>query len=109
MGILSSAIKSVPVVGQVYHFSEVAMNVTKVTDPVEASVKGVELVLKDCVPPPFKLSIECVLLVAEIGGAVEVSGSNPEWPNGGIAQLVEHRLCTAVVSGSNPLTSTKDR
>ena len=37
----------------------------------------------------------------------EVSGSNPEWPNGGIAQLVEHRLCTAVVSGSNPLTSTR--
>ena len=36
----------------------------------------------------------------------EVSGSNPEWPSGGIAQLVEHRLCTAVVSGSNPLTST---
>ena len=26
--------------------------------------------------------------------------------HGGIAQLVEHRLCTAVVSGSNPLTST---
>jgi hypothetical protein len=76
MGILSSAIKSVPVVGQVYHFSEVAMNVTKVTDPVEASVKGVELVLKDCVPPPFKLSIECVLLVAEIGGAVALA-SNP--------------------------------
>ena len=37
----------------------------------------------------------------------EVSGSNPEWPSGGIAQLVEHRLCTAVVSGSNPLTSTR--
>ena len=36
----------------------------------------------------------------------EVSGSNPEWPSGGIAQLVEHRLCTAVVSGSTPLTST---
>ena len=36
----------------------------------------------------------------------EVSGSNPEWPNGGIAQLVEHRPCKAVVSGSNPLTST---
>ena len=35
----------------------------------------------------------------------EVSGSNPEWPSGGIAQLVEHRLCTAVVSGSTPLTS----
>jgi hypothetical protein len=26
---------------------------------------------------------------------------------GGIAQLVERRLCTAVVSGSTPLTSTK--
>ena len=26
--------------------------------------------------------------------------------HGGIAQLVEHRLCTAVVSGSTPLTST---
>ena len=36
----------------------------------------------------------------------EVSGSNPEWPNGGIAQLVERRLCKAVVSGSNPLTSS---
>ena len=39
----------------------------------------------------------------------EVSGSNPEWPSGGIAQLVEHRLCTAVVSGSNPLTSTREK
>ena len=29
-------------------------------------------------------------------------------PAGDIAQLVERRLCTADVSGSNPLISTKD-
>ena len=37
----------------------------------------------------------------------EVSGSNPEWPSGDIAQLVERCLCTANVSGSSPLISTK--
>ena len=36
----------------------------------------------------------------------EVPGSNPGWPNGGIAQLVERCLCTANVSGSSPLIST---
>ena len=35
----------------------------------------------------------------------EVSGSSPEQPTGGIAQLVERCLCTADVSGSSPLTS----
>ncbi len=35
-----------------------------------------ELVLKDCLPPPFKLSIECVLLVVEIGGTLALA-TNP--------------------------------
>ena len=38
----------------------------------------------------------------------EVSGSSPEQPTGGIAQLVERCLCTADVSGSSPLTSKEN-
>lgn len=76
MGLIATTLKSTPVVGQVYTFVDIAKNVTQIADPVEAGVSGVRLVLEKCLPPPLKLSVECVLLFAEIGGAIALS-SNP--------------------------------
>jgi hypothetical protein len=40
------------------------------------------------------------------GLPAHTSRGNFKWPSGGVAQLVEHLLCTQNVAGSIPVTST---
>jgi hypothetical protein len=37
---------------------------------------ALKIIKKECVPPPYKLSVECALLFAEIGGIILLA-TNP--------------------------------
>jgi hypothetical protein len=76
MGIINEAIKSVPILGQAKSFYDVVKNVTNATDIKGVVLGGLQIIKEECIPPPFKLSVECTLLFAEIGDTILLA-TNP--------------------------------
>lgn len=64
-----------PVVFQAKSFSEVARNVTNITDPIGASFTATKLIVEDCAPPQVKYPVKCLILALQLGLCVSTGGA----------------------------------
>jgi len=74
---MGKLIKFVPVVGQAYGLIDTVKVVSNITDPIQAAVTAVEMLIEDCLPPQVKYPVECALLVAECGVAISSIAAAP--------------------------------
>jgi len=73
---LNPLIKQIPVVGQAYGFTKIAMKVYNPTSTIEAVKVAAVLIIDDCAPPQIKYPVKCGIFLAQVGLAVS-SGGNP--------------------------------
>lgn len=57
-------LKSAPVIAQARSFTELAQNVTSMSDPANAVVTAVKLIEIQCLPPHVKDPLKCAILFA---------------------------------------------
>jgi hypothetical protein len=65
MGIINQLLKSIPIVGQAKRFYDVAKNITNATDVEGVIFGGLQILKEECIPAPFKLSLESTMLFLE--------------------------------------------
>jgi hypothetical protein len=63
----SSSWNAVPVVAQARSLSELAQNVTKISDPVSASLTASKLIVQACTPLQIKYPLKCTILLLQFG------------------------------------------
>jgi hypothetical protein len=71
---ISSLLKAAPVVAQARSFSELAKNVTNISDPVNASFSAAKLIVNVCTPPHIKFPVKCTILALQLGVCLSTGG-----------------------------------
>lgn len=59
-------LRSAAVVAQTRSFVSLAQNVTKISDPVNASIAASKLIVDVCLPPQFKYPVKCTILALQL-------------------------------------------
>lgn len=80
MGVLKTMIarlliERAPVGMQANSFSELAMNVTNITSPVNASLTAGKMIVGACTPPQIKYPVNCAILALQLGLYIFISGT----------------------------------
>ena len=72
---ISKILSAAPVLAQAEEFSEVAMNVTKISNPYDASFKAVQMIIGACAPPQVKYPLKCLALVSQLSVVIASGGT----------------------------------
>lgn len=71
---LMSIVKAAPVIAQARSFTDLAKNITKVSDPLNASLSATKLIVEVCTPPNVKYPVKCTILALQVGMCVYSGG-----------------------------------
>jgi len=71
---LRQIIASAPVIAQATSFSEAAKNFTQISDPFDASVQAIRLIIDVCAPPQLQYPFKCTILALQFGLCVSSGG-----------------------------------
>lgn len=71
---ISKIIQYLPVVAQAKSFSELARNITNLSDPVSVSFEAIKLIISVCALPHVKYPLKCAILAAQIGVCFSTGG-----------------------------------
>lgn len=74
MSDITMLLKAAPVVAQARSFSDVAKNVTNISDPVNASFCAAKLIVDLCTPPQIRFPVKCTILALQLGVCFSTGG-----------------------------------
>ena len=71
---LTTVIKAAPVIAQARSFTDLAKNVTSISDPVNASLTATKMIVGVCTPPHIKYPVKCAILGLQLGLCIYSGG-----------------------------------
>jgi hypothetical protein len=74
--LLTTVLQILPITGQTNAFVSTAMNVTNCTNPINASVSAIKLIVDVCAPPQVKYPIKCLVLVSQLALCLGSGGTS---------------------------------